>query len=84
VWDMLLLKVAELIQMEADNLMVGTFEWHWLKPASGAWLPLTDEHGLNSMIKQIHTKIEPYIILWMQPPRATVAPTLVSILFQNI
>jgi hypothetical protein len=77
-WDTLLEKVANLIETKVDSLMANMFEWHWLKPASGAWLPLSDERGFSSMVKQVLTKTEPYIILWMQPPRADIAPPLVS------
>jgi hypothetical protein len=77
-WDALLVLLAELVQTSPDNLIHNSFEWHWLKPASGAWLPLTDERGLSSMIKQIVTKTDPYIIVRMQPPKVDSAPTLVS------
>jgi hypothetical protein len=37
-WATLLEQVAELVQTDIRNLKAGTFEWHWLKPVSGAWL----------------------------------------------
>jgi len=79
-WVELMEMVAELIQVAPASLVVETFEWHWLKPASGAWLPLTDERGLASLIKQVLTKAEPYVILRMHPPRAESAPLVSSAL----
>ena len=77
-WDALLVLLAELLQTSPDNLVHSSFEWHWLKPVSGAWLPLTDERGLSSMLKQILTKARPYIIVRMQPPKVDSTPVLVS------
>jgi len=77
-WDTLLVLLAELLQTSPDNLVHNSFEWHWLKPASGAWLPLTDEHGLSSMLKQILTQAGPYVIVRMQPPKVDSAPASVS------
>jgi hypothetical protein len=78
-WTTLLDQVAELLQTKVNNLIMGSWEWHWLKPASGAWLPMSDKHGLSSMVKQILTKAEPYIILHMHPPRVDSALALVSL-----
>jgi hypothetical protein len=83
VWVEFIEVVAEIIQAAPGSLIVGSFEWHWLKPASGAWLPLMDEHGLASLIKQVSTKSEPYVILRMQPPRPESAP-LVSLSLFNV
>jgi len=70
--------VAKLLETQVDNLMTSTFEWHWLKPANGTWLPLRDEWGLGSLVKQILMKTDPYVILQMQPPRANNALKLVN------
>jgi hypothetical protein len=72
-WDMLLVLLADLVQTSPE------FGWHWLKPASGAWLPLRDEHSLGSMLKQIVSKTGPYVIVHMQPLKVNSAPALVSI-----
>jgi hypothetical protein len=42
---LLLDEVSKLVQMTVVNLIADTFEWHWLKPANGAWLPLASERG---------------------------------------
>jgi hypothetical protein len=77
-WTIFLQQLSDLVQTEVTNLIVPSFQWHWLKPASGAWLPLTNERGLASMVKQVITKPEPYIIVRMQPPRNDNMSTLVS------
>ena len=78
-WDSFLDEVADLVQTTTANLIVDGFEWCWLKPANGSWLPLTNERGLNSMVKQVSitTKSDPYIILRMQPPRSDNVQVLV-------
>jgi hypothetical protein len=77
-WSLFLDEVAELVQMTAVNLITDTFEWRWLKPANGAWLPLVRERGFNSMIKQVCVKPDVYVILHMQPPRPDSVQALVG------
>jgi hypothetical protein len=77
-WSLFLDKVAELVQTKAVNLITDTFEWRWLKPANGAWLPLASERGFNSMIKQVCVKPDAYVILRMQPPTPDSVQALVS------
>jgi hypothetical protein len=74
-----LVLLANLVQTSLDNLIKNSFEWHWLKPASRAWLLLRDEHSLGSMLKQIIMKTGPYVIVCMQPLKVNSAPALVSI-----
>jgi hypothetical protein len=80
-WSLFLDEVAELVQMTAVNLITDTFEWRWLKPANGAWLPLVSECGFNSMIKQVCVKPDAYVILCMQPPRPDSVQALVGWFF---
>jgi hypothetical protein len=81
-WNPFLHGIAELLQTTTANLITDTFEWRWLKPANGPWLPLTSERGFCSMVKQIVmlTKSDPYVILRMQSPRPN-AEALVSSFF---
>ena len=63
-WDAFLETVAEKICIQCLDLPISTFEWHWLKPASGLWLPIWDENGFASMvkkIKKIKLKSEAYV-----------------------
>jgi hypothetical protein len=60
--------IAEKLSVQPSNLTITSFVWHWLKPASGPWLPMQDENGLASMLKKIKSKKEPYIIMHMQAP----------------
>ena len=65
-WDAFLGIIAEKISLEPSHLLVSSFEWHWLKPASGPWLPVQDENGFTSMLRKIKSKSELYIIVRMQ------------------
>jgi hypothetical protein len=60
--------IAEKLSVQPSDLTITSFVWHWLKPASGPWLPVQDENGLASMLKKIKSKKEPYIIMRMQAP----------------
>ena len=60
--------MAKKLAVEPSNLIINSFKWHWLKPASGPWLPVQDENGFSSMLKKIKAKTEPYIIICMQVP----------------
>ena len=72
-WVDFLSAVAQLLQSQSDNLAVTSFQWHRLKPASGPWLLLQNETGYQSMIKQVTSKPEPYVIVRMQPPKTNAA-----------
>ena len=69
-WVTFLDIVAKKLAAEPSDLVITSFEWHWLKPASGPWLPVQDENGFASMLKKIRTrtKIEPFIIVRMHAP----------------
>jgi len=69
-WEQFTTTIAEVLQTQPSNLNVVSFEWHWLKPANGPWLPLQTNAGFLSMIKQIHAcKTHPYVLLHMQPAK---------------
>ncbi len=72
-WDAFLDVVAEKLMVVPSSLVVIGFEWHWLKPASGPWLPVQNENGFASMLKKVKSKSKPYVIVHMQVPirRAT-------------
>lgn len=77
-WDAFLGFIANKLMVGFFSLVVASFKWHWLKPASGPWLPLQDGNGLSSMLRKVKSKQEPYIIVHMQAPvqkRATVSST---------
>lgn len=71
-WDAFLGMVAEKTCIQRSGLPVTTFEWHWLKPSSGPWLPVRDKNGLASMLKKIksksNSKSETYVIVRMEVP----------------
>src|SRR5258707_9461906 len=70
-WDAFLEMVAEKICIQRSDLPISTFEWHWLKPASGPWLPVQDENGFASMvkkIKRIKLKSKAYVMVHMDVP----------------
>src|SRR6266852_3788918 len=62
-WDAFLDVVAEKLMVVPSSLVVIGFEWHWLKPASGPWLPVQNENGFASMLKKVKSKSEPYVIV---------------------
>src|SRR6266576_2556601 len=67
-WFAFLGIIAEKLAVQPSDLIVTSLVWHWLKLASGPWLPVQDENGLISMLKKIKTKTEPYVIIQMQVP----------------
>jgi hypothetical protein len=67
-WDAFLEIITDKLSVEHTDLVFSSFEWHWLKPASGPWLPLQDEGGFASMMKKVKSKSDPYIIVCMQAP----------------
>ncbi len=67
-WDGFLKVIAEKLTVVPFTLVVPSFEWHWLKPASSPWLPAQDENRFASMLKKIKMKSEPYVIICMQVP----------------
>ena len=67
-WDTFLKIITDKLSVEHTDLVFSSFEWHWLKPASGPWLPLQDEGGFASMMKKVKSKSDPYIIVHMQAP----------------
>jgi hypothetical protein len=67
-WDTFLGVVAEKLMVVPSTLVVNSFKWHWLKPASGPWLPVQDENGFTSMLKKVKLKSEPYVIIRMPVP----------------
>ena len=58
-WDAFLGVVSEKLMVVPSTLIVTSFEWHWLKPASSPWLPIQDEKGFVSMLKKVKTKSDP-------------------------
>ena len=72
-WDVFLHKIATLIKCQPDQLTFGSFEWHWLKPASSPWLPLQNKNGLLSLLKRVTTcRRGPYIIIQMDLLRVSI------------
>ena len=67
-WDTFLRVVAEKLMVVPSSLVIASFAWHWLKPASSPWLPVQDENGFVSMLKKVKTKAEPYVIIRMSAP----------------
>ncbi|KAH9973420.1 hypothetical protein BJV74DRAFT_798980 [Russula compacta] len=72
-WDGFLQEIATLIKCQVDQLVVGSFEWHWLKPANSPWLPLQSKNGLASMFNKLTTCKGPlYVIVWMDPLKVNI------------
>jgi hypothetical protein len=67
-WDPFLAVIAEKLLVVPSTLVVASFEWHWLKPTSGPWLPVQNESGLASMLKKVKQKPEAYVIIRMHAP----------------
>jgi len=67
-WVAFLGVIAEKLMVVPSSLVITSFKWHWLKPASSPWLPIQDENGFASMLKKVKSKSEPYVIVRMQAP----------------
>lgn len=71
-WDELLEVIAKETGAVIQGLVVQSFEWHFLKPASSPWLPLCSEQGFQSMVNQVTAKImkdgSSYVIFRMREP----------------
>jgi hypothetical protein len=70
-WTAFLDVIAEKLAIHPSSLIIASLMWHWLKPASGPWLPVQDQNGFTSMIKKIKAKSEksePFVIVRMQAP----------------
>jgi hypothetical protein len=55
-WDTFLKIITDKLSVEHTDLVFSSFEWHWLKPASGPWLPLQDEGGFALMMKKVNAR----------------------------
>jgi hypothetical protein len=55
-WIDFLRLMAKKIGVECSDLLLATFEWHWVKPINGPWLPAQDKNGFMSMVKKIKAK----------------------------
>lgn len=67
-WNSFLGIVADKLSVQQTDLVVSSFEWHWLKPSSGPWLPVQDETGFLSMLKKVKSKFELYVMVRMSAP----------------
>ena len=81
--------VAKELSCNAPQLAVNSFEWHFSKPQNSPWVPVNGEHGWESLVKQVSTKIakdpSSYVILRMQPPAIIREPAMViSIVEKNM
>ncbi|KAJ6611843.1 hypothetical protein B0H10DRAFT_2192734 [Mycena sp. CBHHK59/15] len=52
-WDDSVDALAELLGTSSQFLVVSSMEWHWLKPQNSVWLPLRNESGYSSLVKQL-------------------------------
>ena len=68
-WDQFLDVIAKLLKTTPTCLLVSSFEWHWLKPASSPWLLLQSSAGLASMLKKVKGKADAYVILRTKAPK---------------
>ena len=72
-WDAFLRLIAEKLLIVPSLLILSSFTWHWLKPASGPWLPVENENGFASMLKKVKQKPEAYVIICMHAPTQRMA-----------
>ncbi|KAJ3871024.1 hypothetical protein F5051DRAFT_434187 [Lentinula edodes] len=74
-------KIAGLVPAPVTGLSIQSFEWHFLSPATGPWLPITTEEGYQSMLGKLrkkHAKDEAYVIIQMKKPVQTIIPATVE------
>ncbi|KAJ3915643.1 hypothetical protein F5877DRAFT_81632 [Lentinula edodes] len=71
-FDKFLRTCASIVPTSFTGLFTNTFEWHFLKPSTGPWLPITTEAGFQSMLGQAKQQtvknLVPYIIVRMRKP----------------
>jgi len=81
-WDVLLLKIMELLEISVDCLVISSMEWHFLKPQNSPWLPMNNENTMQFMLRQAAVKFKKdassYMVLQMQQPLSSKTPQLVS------
>ncbi|KAF9032021.1 hypothetical protein BDP27DRAFT_1436053 [Rhodocollybia butyracea] len=76
-WSEFLRTCASLVPTMTAGLYTHSFEWRFLRPATGPWLPVTNANGYQSMLgqaKQQCTKTPPYIIIQMTKPVQKLEP----------
>ncbi|KAJ3914744.1 hypothetical protein F5877DRAFT_70453 [Lentinula edodes] len=74
-------KIAGLVPTPVTGLCIQSFEWHFLSPATGPWLPINTEEGYQSMLGKLrkkHAKDEAYVIIQMKKPVQTIIPPTVE------
>lgn len=74
-------KIASLVPAPVTGLSIQSFEWHFLSPATGPWLPITTEEDYQSMLGKLrkkHAKDEAYVIIQMKKPVQTIIPATVE------
>ena len=59
-WGEFLGSIAKMLSVQPGNLTINTFEWRFLKPANGAWLPVQHQTGFISLARKVATKPDPY------------------------
>ncbi|KIL63078.1 hypothetical protein M378DRAFT_179451 [Amanita muscaria Koide BX008] len=75
-WDDLLRCIAKELKTTPQCLVVDSFEWHFLRPQTGPWVPLKTEAGMRSMLKQALAKSTArdassgFVTVRMRPPLA--------------
>ncbi|KAJ7829940.1 hypothetical protein B0H13DRAFT_2679691 [Mycena leptocephala] len=79
-WDEMVTTVAKLLGTSAEFVVTSSMEWRWLKPQNSPWLPLRNESGFSSLIRQLLSPPKAvsvaYIIIKMDEPMK--APPSVS------
>jgi hypothetical protein len=83
-WDETVTTVAKLLGTSAEFVVTSSMEWRWLKPQNSPWLPLRNESGFSSLIRQLLSPPKAvsaaYIIIKMDEPMK--APPSVSMVRQ--
>ena len=78
-WDGFLQSIAGEVESAPANLVILGLEWRLMKPANSTWMPLRSAMGYASLVKQMESARAPNIIIQMDPPKAPVMASLVSV-----
>ncbi|KAF8185562.1 hypothetical protein K438DRAFT_1973860 [Mycena galopus ATCC 62051] len=71
-WDYMVNTIAKLLGTSPEFLVISSMEWRWLKPQNSPWLPLRNESGFASLIRQL--LLPPKAVSGASSPSTPAAP----------